>query len=129
MGFFDCSKEWVKQMRKEITISKRNLEKLQRHSKQYGVSVEWIIKKLLTSAVLHRQVDAIITGERLSMPKLVDVDGMIQIWEKHKKIAFVENDILYRIDSKGYAVEICKVNHRIEILGKLAEYNSKNSNK
>ena len=116
-------------MRKEITISKRNLEKLQRHSKQYGVSVEWIIKKLLTSAVLHRQVDAIITGERLSMPKLVDVDGMIQIWEKHKKIAFVENETLYKIDSNGYAVEICKVNHRIEILGKLAEYNSKNSNK
>lgn len=51
--------------------------------------------------------------------RLVTHENRINVMRENNVVAYVENDVLFAIDSNGYAEEIGVINHRVEIIGKL----------
>lgn len=58
---------------------------------------------------------------RKTMPKIIDRNDRVEVFERNELIAYVEEETLFKI-VKGYAEPIGRVNHRSEIIGKLTEH-------
>jgi len=54
--------------------------------------------------------------------RLVTRIGRVEAFLDNHMVGYVENDTLYGIDRKGFAIEVCTINHRVEIAAKLIEW-------
>lgn len=55
------------------------------------------------------------------MFKLTNANDRIQLMERNKMVAFVQDDKLFTINQDETSTERCEISHRSEIIGKYLE--------
>lgn len=58
----------------------------------------------------------------MTMFNIIQRGERADIFLENIRVGYVENDVLYGMDRKGYAVEICVITHKSDINGKLTEW-------
>lgn len=63
---------------------------------------------------------------KMTKIKVLSRNNRQECFIENHLVGYVENETLYGIDRKGFAVEITSINHRTEIIGKLEEWRKSN---
>lgn len=72
------------------------------------------------------RIEQAIMKKRLNSYRIVTTQERVECWQGKKLIGFAVDDVLHAINPQnGYSEIVGNVNHRSEIIGKLAAYRFK----
>lgn len=86
----------------------------------FGLELVWRRKELLPMRPMTQP-----RPRATDKLRMINKDKRIEIWDQTKMVAYVDDDQLTAIGKDGYAVPVCRINHRVEIMPKFNEWKAK----